>query len=532
MFRLIFLIYLAVFCPFYAAYDTGHHADVTRNSMLLFNYSSVATDTAVLMNWFTDLYAFSLSFGRDIIVPKFIPELESMHCDNLYNFVYAANYMSQLVINTRNAIHLAVRHNDPLLYLAMFGSSVHTVQDFYTHSNWASIFYRTSCSCLESGPTFYQVLKSVNGNVTEIPLKWPQLANLRTYSWDGVSNHSENLYPGQVQHGDYCSGINQDSYVRPTFEQSYAHALSATLEWLFNVENWAGEINSTFVDYVKIAYVANNTEQLAANLRSSFVVSYAASAWVFGENDGHYKGAGSGNTDVFIAATVSLARSNTVYTRLYTDQDAYKPLVTPSLYTNRNISNNPAVTTAAEYITPYSSIPQNYLPSSQLFVLRTLWYQTPGRSLLDAPNAYSQVAFNIHSNIMIMNDAPMKDQRSFRPYWTSIMAVPSLVPDNVTNVGYTLLEAADQSVYGVTSDDGRLNITIDATTMSFSGDISGQLGTTFNTTGGRSTAEIFLLPLQYGDCGNPKIPPMPDTYCNNTAYGSMLLFQPNCKGAA
>ena len=89
--------------------------------------------------------------------------LEEMHCNNLYNIVYGVNYasqhvvridmprltghewpqncrlmVSQLQLNTRNAIRDAAGRGDTLAFMALMGTSVHLYQDFYAHRFVAS----------------------------------------------------------------------------------------------------------------------------------------------------------------------------------------------------------------------------------------------------------------------------------------------------------------------------------------------------------------------------------------------------------
>eukprot|EP01114_Cavostelium_apophysatum_P023718 TRINITY_DN9029_c0_g1_i2.p1 TRINITY_DN9029_c0_g1~~TRINITY_DN9029_c0_g1_i2.p1 ORF type:complete len:262 (+),score=56.31 TRINITY_DN9029_c0_g1_i2:364-1149(+) len=216
------------------SYDTGHHSDLTRNAMEVHGYNTNAQLAGAVSNWYVDYFSYTLGFED-------IPALTSMHFDNLQSLPNISNYLTRLVHNTRNATRIAVTKNDPVTFIAVMGASLHAIQDFYTHSSWPE-HHQIHCGCYRDD-TWFSDLASVNGNITE--LLWA-LQGVKTYSWgNGCNEFERNCEPGQITHGDYCEGVNKDSYVRPWFEKSYGHAFAASVEWIYNIHKWANEFGQT-----------------------------------------------------------------------------------------------------------------------------------------------------------------------------------------------------------------------------------------------------------------------------------------------
>ncbi|KAJ3181549.1 hypothetical protein HDU85_003491 [Gaertneriomyces sp. JEL0708] len=444
-------------CSGVQGFDTGPHNDITRNVLELYGYSTPAQQLAALTNWFTDVYAFSFSLAVDIrVIPKHLPELEQSHDNNLYSIIYGANYIAQHTVNTRAAIQQVAATNDVVGYLALLGTSVHTVQDFYAHSNWASLRLRESCGCYGIKETVFDGLVESDGDIAKLLETRPWVGGYSTYMWEDQYFPNYNVHSGIVEHGGYCSGINHDSPVRPYFEESISYALSSTLEWVYNVEKWASAVNPDIVANAKQWQPASDADRSALdkNFREAFEVSYSTTAWVFGEDDGHWKGAGSGDFTTFTRSVTSFSSDQTPFTTLYTrdDNPIFLPLVTPSPYAFLNnsvdpqgfvVANRTLIRSAIDGFTPFTRLPGNITDLTAV-VVRTQEFDIGSEwvSLFDDPDPYASVSIDSFE----VREAPASDTQRFTPYWTAMKYIP--VSTETVDLTYTLIDAAAASSQG------------------------------------------------------------------------------------
>ncbi|MCZ7580617.1 MAG: hypothetical protein M5U21_07335 [Fimbriimonadaceae bacterium] len=132
-FRLGFALVLGAIAACSNAYDTGHHANLTRSAMWDEGFSVDARDSVIVYNWLTDYFSNSPTAGLK-------PHLGKLHFDNLFSTQEVANYWGRLVQNTAAACKAYGKAGDILSLLAIMGMSLHAVQDFYTHSNWIDYY--------------------------------------------------------------------------------------------------------------------------------------------------------------------------------------------------------------------------------------------------------------------------------------------------------------------------------------------------------------------------------------------------------
>src|SRR5258708_4265778 len=162
-----------------AAFDTFWHAQETQSVGEEFGFSKDATDVMKLGNFSPDLFGPVEDYASSHLNPEQQAGLQEfglrnakaraaaifLHFDNLggkldRNSKFDSLF-NQLLENTRNA--LAADHTKPdldeatrnTLILVTLGASLHTVQDFYSHSDWIhNDFDSTPVKMLrnESGP--------------------------------------------------------------------------------------------------------------------------------------------------------------------------------------------------------------------------------------------------------------------------------------------------------------------------------------------------------------------------------------------
>ncbi|TPX62338.1 hypothetical protein PhCBS80983_g00543 [Powellomyces hirtus] len=532
-------------------FDTGPHNDMVRNAFEIFGYSREAGMLASVTNWWTDMYAFSPNLPKSSVTPAHISQLEQMHCNNLYSIVYGANYITQHVVNTRAAVQDAVRRKDTLAYLAILGTSVHTYQDFYAHSNWANLHLRQSCDCYDVKETFFSELVEANGSVTRMIELNPELTGWGTYEWLGREYPNFNTKGGIVEHGDYCNGVNKDSYVRPWFEETYSYAFASTLEWIYNVEKWAVEIDATNATLnAARSWVPPDqasADGLQKNFDAAFEVSYSATQAMFGESDGHWKGQGSGSISTFAASVVTFSGTETPYTNLFLrPQDpVYQLIVSPSPYTYLNTSvgptgdvvpNQAVISAALESFTPYSALPSKYTTDLTAVVVRTTRFTVSDAKTgrFSDPDPWAAITIGGFE----IKEAPMRNQKDFRPYWTAI----KFVSKSATSIpiSYKLNDAATSSSFeqiipitGTAAGTLEMTFTPDTKVVAADGISSGvysNYSTTFISRSlDGSSVELYVdaRPLTCGTAGQNGTF---ITFCPNTAYGEMGVFG-GCDGS-
>ncbi|KND02647.1 uncharacterized protein SPPG_01734 [Spizellomyces punctatus DAOM BR117] len=537
--------------PSSLAFDTGPHNDIMRNVMERFGYTPEAQALGAIGNWFTDVYAFSFSFGNHVpFLPNHIADLEMLHCNNLYSIVYGANYIAQHTISSRKAIQDAVRRNDTLSYLALLGTTAHAYQDFYAHSNWAELHLRNDCDCYNVHDTFFSDIIAANGSVDAMINSRPQLSGWQTYSWQDRNYPNFNIFGGNVEHGEYCTGTNKDSYVRPYFEETHAYAFSATVEWIYNVEQWANAVDPNFVKTARawVPPTEQDRQDLFKNFEHAFEVSYSTTAWVFGGDDGHWKGYGSGSVRTFAASVTNFAKTNTTYTNLYLRKDP-KPvwsLVTetpPYAFLNNSydpsgeiIGNVALIQDAIQGFTPFPSIPAEYT-NMTVVVVRTLMYNVS--TSLGNKNPWALIEID---NFAI-REAPMMGQRVGTPYWTAIKYIPSPAINAASrnvSIKYTLIGAGDSSSVNTripiaNSQDGTLYMTFNSADNSLvgTGISPGVYNSTLQTLKSAqqdSSIEIYVdtrgltCTNSTGQNGHYV------TFCANTAFGELGTVE-GCPGS-
>jgi len=502
----IILFSLLILLPVARTYDTGHHTDLTRNAMEIYGYQHYARDVGALMNWLVDYYSYTLQ-------TEDIPELASLHHDNLYNIQNVSNYLTTIANNTRTAVQSACNNNDSLTFLSVMGASLHAIQDFYTHSLWVEN-HPSQCGCYRDD-TWFSALYEVQGNISQLV---PTLGTIRTYSWGEACREFErNCFPGQLEHGDYCGGINKDSYVRPMFEASYGFAFAASIEWIYNLEKWANETsNGSSVLENARNYAPANDEQrsdLARAVEASIEVSYATKT-VF-EDDGHWKGSGSGNLLRFASSALEFIASRSIYKRQYTDNKFYLQLVHPNPY---DLHGDQEVSNALDIVTPYTQLPSE-LRSYIKVKVRTWQVDLPNAA--NTPSPYALVTIGNQT----LEENVLHDQNSFFPHWTSIKFLPSTQQE--VAIHYVLMNdkfpSSDEQISITNFTGGDLDVVLNLASNSLSGDETGVYSSRdqlLTVTAGRHTVSLYITTQQYGNC---VLRGLPQAYCPDEAYTQLFL---------
>jgi hypothetical protein len=424
------------------AFDTGHHYDLTWQVMRDEGFSDTALETAQVENWLVDYYSSSptgvLSFG-----------INNLHFDNLHSTEQVSNYWGRLAVSTKAAIQQAARENDALKGLTVLGISLHTVQDFYSHSNW-----------VETHPAA--------GNA------------YRTDTWFDTYNRGDNLHtgaypclkPGEPEaHGDYYAGLNKDSYVRPGWEQAYIFAYAASRQWSNALHLWIDEVNPGY--WASLQQYSVSTSDRAA-LRRDLDATYRLSEWAEGhvedclaDADGHWKGNGSGSQGELLQFAVGwVASADSIFVKKF--QDTYFDIAVE-------------LTGSAPPTSSVPDVPHVPLRKRAVNVRTTQVWEKDDVGFFESKIDPSGKA-DFYAKLWVADqpfvEAMQIDRAQVAPAWTSLRILADDVPQVAVHY-----ELWDEDGNALGNDDhcdinpirgkSNLDFTFDVGTHSLSGDLSG-----------------------------------------------------------
>ena len=235
-----------------SAFDTGPHTDMTRDAMAAEGFGLTATDVVVVNNWLIDLYFNSTKIpqsghaGLKIGIigsllgprenwPKAVTDgAERMHFDasiwDVFDVRQAQREFERLQRATTQAIRSIKADGGPrreARLLAVIGIVLHSLQDFYAHSNWIEQPRVTGVdgpdwSGLTFGhtPTFFDVPEA-DRNGLNVYIGDSTFHNDRTHgAWNTERNKTME------------AGVNKDWPGRPGYTNAYIAAYFATRQWL------------------------------------------------------------------------------------------------------------------------------------------------------------------------------------------------------------------------------------------------------------------------------------------------------------
>ncbi len=313
IFSLLLMIVLA--SNFVFAFDTSSHYDLTRAVLFEHSFGDDPIKIAQVENWLTDYYSSSPTISKSKRA-----QLEKLHFDNLYTTAEVKNYWAQFINNVKNAAQKAARDEDGLALLTTLGMSLHAVQDFYTHSNWVETHPRAAGGAYR----------------TETFLSSPLPTDLFTgkYPADRLLGPSGASLPANAEiHGDYQTGLNHDSPVRPRWDEAYVFAYAASHELVEMVEKWSEETRPGFWQRVRQFAVSTEDQK---KLEFDLMAAQNLSMWIKVKGaDGHWKGDKSGLASFFDAFTSKwVAAASSVFVQKIKNGEIPQQL-SENLYTNK-----------------------------------------------------------------------------------------------------------------------------------------------------------------------------------------------------
>ena len=336
------------------------------------------------------------------------------------------------------------------------GMSLHAVQDFYTHSNW-----------VETQPA------SPGGYATRTwfdATPGPSVTNLVTGEYP---NHSPIR---ATDHGDYGSGMNHDSYVRPRWDEAYVYAYSASRQWVSAIERWVSAVDpGVWASARGLALSPGNRSALNADL----LAAYRISEWVATPGaDGHWKGSGSGSLAEFGAFTVGwMASSDSIFTNHFKTQKWHQLL-----------TNNLSGVAPPNVSVP--SVPSQTLRKKAIRVRTTSVEELPVGffeskiDVLGKPDFFAKVTIDGQTFV----EAMQIDRSSINPSWQSIKFVDSA--SSRASIRYELFDedATGDEVCDIHPAGGRQRLDFSLSLLGFgsiTGDLSGRAGATLTSEGAK-----------------------------------------------
>lgn len=217
------------------AFDTWWHAECTRKAMVANGFSADARLATQFSNYLTDFFpAYNVAneklshfnqklAGLGIQTLQLNGDLsfEFMHFDAVYSEADIEQNWKLLLKNTIRALRKYASSTDvkpgfqlPVLF-NIIGSSLHTIQDFYSHSNWVTTITQSPI------PIWYEVDELERKKLSLVTGAYP----------DGSSK-------GHKNHAD----LNKDCSARAFNKEAVEVAERASIDWVKRLVDSVGQV--------------------------------------------------------------------------------------------------------------------------------------------------------------------------------------------------------------------------------------------------------------------------------------------------
>jgi hypothetical protein len=228
------------------AFNLGYHHDITSDVLKHAGFSDDAAAVVLTGNEFSDIFQADPSFNLidDDVKDEIIDLAGHLHFDQLFrrelidkNFRLLVRNARATVANTHQLATSNIGESHAELLLAI-GISLHTIQDFYAHSNWAELDLPTFPG-VPADATYWDMLAVQPGVIDQGIAKYRALGLPKTdfglfthWSSDRVQAADELegvLVPSPApHHTDLC----KDWATAVHFDDAYREAYKASFEWV------------------------------------------------------------------------------------------------------------------------------------------------------------------------------------------------------------------------------------------------------------------------------------------------------------
>ncbi|GJM10086.1 MAG: hypothetical protein DHS20C11_23620 [Lysobacteraceae bacterium] len=267
------------------AFDTGHHEDLTKQAMRHYGFKPTSIKIVQLENWLVDYFAADPLVDVD---QNFRIDMEALHFDNLFSTSDVDQYWRNLLANLDSSISASMNDTSASSserrkeLLTVMGIALHAVQDFYTHSNWASFYPQLSDG------SYRRTTYLSDG----LP---PDVATDGLYTGFYANKITRDKPTDAAEHGDYFTGMNKDSHIRPDWDQAYVFAYFDSINLIAYIKSKIDSHSSSFFGYMTDMDSDDLGLRETAELTLARAAAYDVSMLIQNSTqDGHYKGNLSG----------------------------------------------------------------------------------------------------------------------------------------------------------------------------------------------------------------------------------------------
>ncbi|MFN8253360.1 MAG: hypothetical protein U0V75_15940 [Ferruginibacter sp.] len=260
--KLILLAAIFISCKTFA-FDTWWHAECTRKAMVANGFSGDARLATQVSNYIADFMAGTFDKANEELEKRGLEQLRLTGGDASYSYIHFDGVLSEaemeqnwnlLFINTVNTLKKysapgAVKPGFRLIVLFnIIGTSIHAVQDFYSHSNWVNLHNAAGKNPV---PIWF--------DVSEADRKKLKLES-------GV--YPDGSMPGHPNHSD----LNKDVSARPLNSMAVEAAERASTDWVKRIMD-----STSFVPWAELkAYSIQNDmvmKRFLVSLDATFLTS-------------------------------------------------------------------------------------------------------------------------------------------------------------------------------------------------------------------------------------------------------------------
>lgn len=269
----IFLLACCSFTLNAMAFDTWWHAECTRKAMVANGFSGDARLATQVSNYITDFHS-AILFGSGIPekerveVFKLKQEMsyEYMHFDAIFTTADIETNWQFLFNNTVRA--LKKYNNNPdvksgfrlIVLFNIVGASLHTVQDFYSHSNWVNTYVLLN----KNIPTWYEEDSTYRRSLQLYTGAYPD------GSVKGMKSHSE---------------LNKDCSARPLNKEAVAVAEKSSIEWVKKIMEATPEL-----PWGELKSYNIQKDPILKNFLVKLDATFLTSSSIMGPDGGHLDG--------------------------------------------------------------------------------------------------------------------------------------------------------------------------------------------------------------------------------------------------
>lgn len=236
-----------------AAYDSGPHADVTVDAMLDEGFNQNAAGIARINNWFVDMYGNASDYPYSghadwykVLLGGALGNSEDWS-DAVVDAAYRSHFDSsvpnsettagiesewqRIRTNVFNMVQTAKAHKNPIELLTVIGMSLHTLQDFYSHTNFSEPL----------GTGIFDAPGWITHNEGLTPTFWDLTQTTRA----GVHLYAGGAKEIAREHGywkqDPAKSMAKDDPGRPNFDASYMASTFASRQWIQAIRGWLND---------------------------------------------------------------------------------------------------------------------------------------------------------------------------------------------------------------------------------------------------------------------------------------------------